>query len=202
MQRKFWAACTLATILFFFSTRIEAITVMSFSVEELAARAEKVFVGTCTNVSHKVNDRGVPVVEVTFAVAETIKGEVGSTVTFQQFEAQTRLSPPSAAANDRIRELPQGIFAKAALIGMPTYRLREEVVLFLAAPGKLGLTSPIGLVQGKLPITTLASGEKMVTNTALRKTASTDSTLPDPGQTARYDHFLKALRTVLQTTTN
>jgi hypothetical protein len=202
MQRKFWAACTLATILFFFSTRIEAITVMSFSVEELAARAEKVFVGTCTNVSHKVNDRGVPVVEVTFAVAETIKGEVGSTVTFQQFDAQTRLLPPSAAANDRIRELPQGIFAKAALIGMPTYRLREEVVLFLAAPGKLGLTSPIGLVQGKLPITTLASGEKMVTNTALRKTATTNSTLPDPGKTARYDHFLKALRTVLQTTTN
>ena len=202
MQRKFWAACILATILLFFSTRIEAITVMSFSVEELAARAEKVFVGTCTNVSHKVNDRGIPVVEVTFAVAETIKGEVGSTVTFQQFDAQTQPPPQPTTADDRIRELPQGIFAKAALIEMPTYQPGQEVVLFLAAPGKLGLTSPIGLVQGKLPITTLASGEKMVTNTALRKTATTDSTLPDPGKTARYDHFLKALRTVIQTTTN
>jgi hypothetical protein len=149
-----------------------------------------------------VNDRGIPVVEVTFVVTETIKGEVGSTVTFQQFDAQTRLPLPPTTANDRIRELPQGIFAKAALIEMPTYQLRQEVVLFLAAPGKLGLTSPIGLVQGKLPIITLASGEKMVTNTALRKTATTDSTLPDPGKTARYDHFLKALRTMVQTTTN
>jgi hypothetical protein len=185
-----------------FSSRAEAIMVMPFNLEELARRAEKVFVGTCTNVSHKVNDRGIPVVEVTFTVAETIKGEVGSTVTFQQFDAQTQPPPQPTTANDRIRELPQGIFAKAALIGMPAYWPGEEVVLFLAAPGKLGLTSPIGLVQGKLPITTLASGEKMVTNTALRKTATTDSTLPDPGKTARYDHFLKALRTMTQTATN
>jgi hypothetical protein len=185
-----------------FSSRAEAIMVMPFNVEELARRAEKVFVGSCTNVSHKVNERGIPVVEVTFAVAEAIKGEVGSTVTFQQFDSQTQPPPQPNTANDRIREHPQGMFAKAALIEMPTYRPREEVVLFLAAPGKLGLTSPIGLVQGKLPITTLASGEKMVTNTALRKTTTTDSTLPDPGKTARYDHFLKALRTVIQTTTN
>jgi len=201
MKRKTWTTIALLVIIGF-SPRAEAVMVMPFNVEELARRAEKVFVGTCTNVSHKVNDRGIPVVEVTFVVTETIKGEVGSTVTFQQFDAQTRLPPPPTTANDRIRELPQGIFAKAALIEMPTYQLRQEVVLFLAAPGKLGLTSPIGLVQGKLPIITLASGEKMVTNTALRKTATTDSTLPDPGKTARYDHFLKALRTMVQTTTN
>ena len=67
--------------------------VMPFNVEELARRAEKVFVGTCTKVSHKVNDRGIPVVEVTFAVAETIKGEAGSTVTFQQFDAQPQPHP-------------------------------------------------------------------------------------------------------------
>jgi hypothetical protein len=200
MKRKVWVIIALLVIIGF-SSRAEAVMVIPFNVEELARRAEKVFVGTCTNVSHKVNDRGIPVVEVTFAVAEAIKGDVGSTVTFQQFDAQTRFPQPTTA-NDRIRELPQGIFAKAALIGMPTYRLGEEVVLFLAAPGKLGLTSPIGLVQGKLPITTLTSGEKMVTNTALRKTATTDSTLPDPGKTASYDHFLQALRTVIQTTTN
>ena len=201
MKRKAWVIIALLVTIEF-SSRAEAVMVVPFNLEELARRAEKVFVGTCTKVSHKVNDRGIPVVEVTFAVAETIKGETGSTVTFQQFDAQTRLPLPPTTANDRIRELPQGIFAKAALIGMPTYQPREEVVLFLAAPGKLGLTSPIGLVQGKLPITTLASGEKMVTNTALRKTATTDSTLPDPGKTARYDHFLKALRTMVQTTTN
>ena len=201
MKRKAWVIIALLVTIEF-SSRAEAVMVVPFNLEELARRAEKVFVGTCTNVSHKVNDRGIPVVEVTFVVTETIKGEVGSTVTFQQFDAQTQLPSSPTTANDRIRELPQGIFAKATLIGMPTYQPGEEVVLFLAAPGKLGLTSPIGLVQGKLPITTLASGEKMVTNTALRKTATTDSTLPDPGKTARYDHFLKALRTMVQTTTN
>jgi hypothetical protein len=201
MKRKAWVTIALLVIIGF-SPRAEAVMVMPFNVEELARRAEKVFVGTCTNVSHKVNESGISVVEVTFVVTETIKGEVGSTVTFQQLDAQTQPPFQPTTANDRIREHPQGIFAKAALIGMPTYRPGEEVVLFLAAPGKLGLTSPIGLVQGKLPVTTLASGEKMVTNTALRKTATTDSTLPDPGKAARYEHFLKALRAVIQTTTN
>jgi hypothetical protein len=201
MKRKTWATVALLVTIGF-SSRSEAVMVMPFNVEELARRAEKVFVGTCTKVSHKVNDRGIPVVEVTFAVAETVKGEAGATVTFQQFDAQTQSFPSPTTANDFFREHPQGIFAKAALIGMPTYQPGEEVVLFLAAPGKLGLTSPIGLVQGKLPITTLASGEKVVTNTALRKTTAAEATLPDPGKTARYDHFLKALRIITQTATH
>ena len=70
----------------FLATRTEAVMVMPFNVEELAKRAEKVFVGTCTKVSHRVNEQGVPVVEVTFAVAEAVKGEVGTTVTFQQID--------------------------------------------------------------------------------------------------------------------
>ncbi len=197
MQRKLWAVAIL-TVALIFSARTEAIMVMSFTVEELTARAEKVFVGTCTNVSHRVNEQGIPVIEVTFAVTETVKGEVSTTVTFQQLDAQAQSSPQPAAANDLIRENPQGIFAAAAIAGLPTYVPGEEVLLFLAAPGKLGLTAPIGLTQGKLPVSTLASGERVITNTALRKTRLTNPTLPDPGKTAKYDQFLKVIRTLTQ----
>ena len=93
MIRKAWVIIALLVTMDF-STRAEAVMVVPFNLEELARRAEKVFVGTCTNVSHKVNERGIPVVEATFVVTETIKGEVGSTVTFQQFDAQTRLPLP------------------------------------------------------------------------------------------------------------
>ena len=69
--------------------------------------------------------------------------------------------------NERLRENPLRIFSARGNRGLPSYTPGEEVLLFLAAPGKLGLTAPIGLTQGKLPVTTLASGEKIITNTSL-----------------------------------
>lgn len=196
MQRK---VCAIATFIvsLVLAIRVEAVMVMPFNIEELAKRADKVFVGTCTKVSHSVNAQGVPVVEVTFAVSEAVKGEVGTTVTFQQIDPHRQ--QPSASAptvNERLRENPLGIFSAAAIAGLPSYTSGEEVLLFLAAPGKLGLTAPIGLTQGKLPVTMLTSGEKTITNTSLRKTALTDGAVPDPGKTARYDRFLTVLRTI------
>jgi len=197
MQRKLWGTGIFMVALCF-PTHAAATMVMSITVEELAARAEKVFVGTCTNVSHRVNGLGIPVTEVTFAVSEVVKGEVGSTVTFQQIDTQAQQGPLKAASKDILQENPRGFFAKAGIANLPNYRPGEEVLLFLAAPGKLGLTAPIGLTQGKLPVTTLTSGEKVITNTAFKKTTATNVAFPDPGKTAPYAQFLKTLRGLTQ----
>jgi hypothetical protein len=200
MQRKFWAIATFIVGLVL-AIRAEAVMVMPFNIEELAKRADKVFVGTCTKVSQSVNAQNIPVIEVTFTVTEAVKGKVGETVTFQQVDPQGQRSPtPRPTADERVSENPQSIFSAAAIAGLPYYTPGEEALLFLATPGKLGLTAPIGLTQGKLPVTTLASGEKIITNTSLRKTALTDGAIPDPGRTARYDRFLTVLRTITDTT--
>lgn len=199
MQRKLWIICTLAVALLC-SAHVDAVMVTPFNVEELTKRAEKVFVGTCMKVSRSVTTQGIPVVEVTFAVTESVKGDVGTTVTFQQIDPQgQRPTVTSPAPDERVSENPQSIFSAAAIATLPRYTPGEEALLFLAAPGKFGLTAPIGLTQGKLPVTTLASGEKIITNTALRQTTLTDSPLPGPGKTARYDRFLTVLRTITGT---
>jgi len=181
-------------------THADAVMVTPFNVEELTKRADKVFVGTCTKVSHGVTVQGLPMVEVTFAVTEAVKGDVGTTVTFQQIDPQgQRPTVAAPAPGEQVSENPQGVFSAAAIAGLPRYTPGEEALLFLAAPGRFGLTAPIGLAQGKLPVTTLPSGEKMITNTALRKTTLTDSSLPDPGKSAGYGRFLAVLHTITGT---
>ena len=199
MQRKLWAVAVLIVALIL-SARAKAVMVIPFNIEELAKRADKVFVGTCVKVSRSVNAQGVPMLEVTFTVTEAVKGDLGSTVTFQQIDPQGQRPPtPATTPDERVSENPQSIFSAAAIAGLPSYTPGEEALLFLAAPGKLGLTAPIGLTQGKLPVATLSSGEKIITNTALRKTALTDAALPDPGKTVRYDRFLTVLHTITDT---
>src|ERR1051326_3496843 len=79
------------------TTMAEGAMVLSFNVEQMAQRAEKIFVGTCTNVEHTVNAQGTPVVEVSFAISESLKGEVGDSITFRQIDPtppqQTALAP-------------------------------------------------------------------------------------------------------------
>ncbi len=176
----------------------EAAMVLPVNVEELAGRAEKIFVGTCTNVEKKVNANGISVVEVTYAVQESIKGEVGTTVTFQQLDS-TRSEPPAPASASQSPYRVNSIWKAAATsVRLPTYVKGEKTLLFLARPGQMGITAPIGLFQGKLPISTSTTGEQVITNTALKNTALKDAMLPEPGKTAQYERFLTTLRTIVQ----
>jgi hypothetical protein len=173
--------------------KAEAAMVMPFTVEQMAQRAEKIFVGTCTKVEHTVNAQGMPVIEVSFSVSEALKGEVGDTVTFRQIDPTPRQQTDLVSGQGshlRVRSL----WSAAALAGVPTYAPGEEMMLFLAKEGQLGLTAPMGLWQGKMAVTTTATGEKRVINGALKKTARKDLTLPEPGQAASYDQFVAAIR--------
>jgi len=174
----------------------EAAMVMPLNVEEMTQRAEKIFVGTCTRAERTVNAQGIPVLDITFAVTEAIKGEVGKTVTFRQIDPMPQQidSTPQLPANVRRRS----IWSAASLAGVPTYSPEEEVMLFLAGEGKLGLTAPVGLFQGKLPVTATPAGKKLITNQALKKSELTDVPLPEPGKTANYDQFVTAIRAIAQ----
>ena len=163
--------------------------VMPLSVEELTQRADKIFVGTCIQAERGVNAQGMPVLTITFAVAESLKGVTGETVTFQQLDPTPQPSP-----NPHIRSH----WSNAALVGLPTYTPGENVLLFLAKPGKFGLTSPIGLQQGKWPITVGSTGKKSITNRALRPTTLSNNALPAPGKAAHYQKSVAAVRVLAQ----
>ena len=196
MQRKLWHLAFLVVGVLL-AGQSEAFMVTPLNIEDLTKRADKVFVGTCQTVSRSVNAHGIPVIDVTFTVGAVIKGEVGTTITFQQIDPQAPRTPVASATQEKqISENSRSIFAAASIASLPNYTPGEEVLLFLAAPGKLGLTAPIGITQGKLPITTLPSGEKVITNTALRKTALPNSSLPDPGKAMHYDRMLSVLQTL------
>jgi hypothetical protein len=197
MMRRVWTL-TVFIVGMLSTMRAEAIMVLPVNVEELARRADRIFVGTCTNVEAKMNAHGIPVVEVTYAVTEGLKGNVGETVTFQQLDTTHRVSSGAAVSSQspyRARSIWE---AAATSVKLPTYTKGEKTLLFLARPGQKGVTAPIGLFQGKLPISTSTTGGQVITNTALKNTALKDVALPEPGKPAQYEHFLTALRTIVQ----
>jgi hypothetical protein len=197
MKRRIWII-TVFIVGTLSTTLAQAAMVLPVNVEELAGRAEKIFVGTCTKVEQKVNANGIPVVEVTYSVQEGLKGEVGKTVTFQQLDAARGEPSAQASSSQSPYRVNSTWKAAATSVRLPTYAKGEKTLLFLARPGKMGITAPIGLLQGKLPISTSANGEQVITNSALKNTALKDAALPEPGKAAQYDRFLTALRTILQ----
>src|SRR5262249_23646894 len=122
MNKRAWAMGVLITGLMC-TMSTEAAMVLPFNVEEITGRAEKIFVGTCTQVEHTVNEQGFPIVTVTFSVTEVLKGTVGDTITFRQLDPthQQQIDPHLISP-----------WSAAALAGVPTYTLGEEAMLFLA----------------------------------------------------------------------
>lgn len=103
---------------------------LPLNLEALAETADRVFVGTCISVKEIKKDKvaKVPVVKYTFKVNDEIKGIQGKTeVSFKQWKATTREAG---------------------------YRIGEKYVLFLYPNSSLGLTSPVGFLQGQFNINT------------------------------------------------
>jgi hypothetical protein len=102
----------------------QATMVRTASLGDLVHQADRVVLGRCVEVRDTPRGAGgLPTTTVTVAVGEMLKGSAERYVTFTQL----------------------------AMLG-PRYAVGEEVLLFLAPPGRSGLAAPVGLAQGKLTI--------------------------------------------------
>jgi hypothetical protein len=117
-----------------------------FSLAEMTAAAERILVGRVTSVrvSSPPAMAGETVTQITLRVSESWKGPSRPTHTFIQFGDASRQGHP-------VRR-PDGRWVIERFEGLPTYRVGEEVLLFLRRPSDLGLTSPVGFTAGKIGI--------------------------------------------------
>lgn len=174
----------------FMAAKAEAASVLPLSVEQMTRGAEKIFVGTCIATEESVNEYGLSVLTVTFTVQEALKGDMGQTVTFRQLNP-IQPPPPQPGVG--------GLWQDIQTFGLPSYTHGEEAVLFLAKEGKIGLTAPLGLAQGKMPVAVTATGGKQVINQAWRIELPQNPAIPLPGKVGDYTQFVTTLRNMVQT---
>lgn len=108
-----------------------AMRVKLLTLEQMVEKADVVFVGRClTSTAQEDPQFGQTVTVIEFEVVEALKGRLGETHTLKQYGGTV------AGKSHRIA-------------GMPTYTPGEDVILFLYGESQYGLTSPVGISQGK-----------------------------------------------------
>ncbi len=130
-MRATWLAATLSLLAA--TTSLRATSVKIVNISEMVQGSNRVFHGRCLSAREITHNNGLPIVEYTFLVTEGLKGTVaGEKVVFRQV---------------------QGFGARGFRIaGLPVFTKDQELVLFLAADSRIGLTSPIGLSQGAFSV--------------------------------------------------
>lgn len=132
-----WVALLLAALVV---APANATRIRSVALAERSRVAGRIVVGRVSSVrlgSHPRYSR-VVVTNVTVRVRETWKGAPGQTLSFMQFGDASATGRPTGART-RMPRIP----------GLPSYRVGEEILLFLYPPSAAGLTSPVGGLGGK-----------------------------------------------------
>jgi hypothetical protein len=111
--------------------------------------------------------RNIGVLYVKVKVSEMIKGQPAETFTFMQFTG--RLLDDNGG---------KGLSAAHPLPDMPSYRVGEEVVLFLYPPSSAGFTSPVGGEQGKFLFRRRSGEPAAVTREGGNRSLGVDGALP------------------------
>lgn len=150
MKRSLW----LSVLSLAFSIPAWSITVLQLNLEQLTGLSEKVFDGRCVDIQQETDARGRNVQKVTFDVIEMLKGEPSAQITFRQI-----------GLVDGGSDIGGGVKIEGLDRDLPRYQLGEEAVVFLSAPGSSGLTTPVGLEQGKFAVVE-TDGAKTVVNGA------------------------------------
>lgn len=114
------------------------------TVEEMTDRAAKIFYGRCIGIDYVESDSVPGKIGVyTFKVEQPIKGEVSAVETVRMIDATGEMTLDGART----------VFAEG-----------ERAVLFLYGENAQGLTSPVGLGQGRFTVFEDKQGRKLVTN--------------------------------------
>ena len=117
---------------------LQAATVLPMNLADLVQRAPRVFEGRCSHIEHVVvkssdGQADIPSVRYTFEVLDTLKGTETKTIVISQL--------------GRFQD-GRNFFANPDHIGVPTFRVGGNYVLFMGPNGPTGLCAPIGLRQG------------------------------------------------------
>jgi len=117
------------------------------NLEEMTQRSARIFSGRCLQIRVEHDPSiNIDVTSVKFAVGRTVKGRHDRTVTIRIADS-TRPGAPGSQ-----------------VVGMPTFKVGEEVVLFLYGESRAGLTSPVGFGQGKFTVVTDKKGRRYASN--------------------------------------
>lgn len=140
------ACCFLAGLVpsLLFASRVRPV-----NLEELTRRADRIFHGRCVEVRPALDpDLGLTVTYVTFVPQRAIKGSFrGGRLTIKLLGDQSPAAPVGAAIE-----------------GLPTFQVGEEVILFLHGDSRHGLTSPVGFGQGKFDVVRDKEGHRVAVN--------------------------------------
>jgi hypothetical protein len=129
-------------------TLSRASQVRPLNLEEMAGRADRVFLGRCVQVTAELDaDLGQMVTYATFVAQRSAKGGVRGQVTIRLLGDQTASDAPNRS-----------------MAGVPRFRKGEEVILFLYKDSRRGLTSPVGLGHGKFVVVRDKDGQKRALN--------------------------------------
>lgn len=159
-------ACALLTMLFAATAANATTSRREVNVVDLVANSELILHGTVANVTDGIDSRGIPYTEVTFHVAEAIRGQVGGDYAFRQFG----LLKPRDMGNGMTNLM-------VTPAGWPTYTKGEEAILFLNKKAAwTGLQTTVGLGQGKFKVF-MAGAVNQSNNAGLFKNVSVDPTL-------------------------
>jgi hypothetical protein len=121
-----------------------ATMVAPMGLARVTHEAARIVQGTVSDVRSGRDESGLPATWVTLAVTRTFKGRAETALTFKQYGVATPLA--------------DGTVSRVA--GVPSYRVGEEVVLFLRATSRRGFTSPVGLMEGVYRVSHAAEGAR------------------------------------------
>ena len=159
MFRKLIAFCLLTI---FLVTHAIAASVRELQLDEIVTTATVAFEGTCTgNRTERDPATSMVVTYTTFSVKDVLKGNVQATHVIKQIGGG----------------MPDGETA-FRVVGIPSFAVGEDYVVFLAGVSSAGFSSPIGLSQGKFTVRQGANG-KTVTNG--RNTRELTTRMPNAG---------------------
>ena len=110
----------------------QASKVRHVNLEQMSERAATIFSGRCIEVGESLDPvLGTTVTTLTFKVDRAVKGDPGNRITIRMLG---------------------GLDTGSRRAGLPAFERGEQVVLFLYGTSPLGLTSPVGLGQGKFVV--------------------------------------------------